>query len=150
MIQPRLTVVPCSLRDAVAYVRLHHRKHHAPQGGKFAVAVSDGDSIRGVAIVGNPVARMLNDGWTAEVTRVATDGCPNACSALYGASWRAWRAMGGRRLVTYTGREEPGTSLRASGWKLIGECGGGSWNRENRPRVDKHPTQMKMRWEMTA
>ena len=101
-------------------------------------------------MVGRPVARMLDDGWTLEVTRVATDGCPNACSALYGAVWRAAKALGYRRVVTYTLPEEGGTSLRASGYKLVGKAGGGSWNRKDRPRVDLHPTQEKFKWEKTV
>jgi hypothetical protein len=102
----------------------------------------------GVVIVGKPVARMLADGWTCEVTRLASDGTKNACSMLYRAAWRAARAMGYRRLVTYTLAEEPGTSLRAAGFRLIGEAGGGSWSRKDRPRVDLHPTELKLRWEL--
>jgi hypothetical protein len=103
--------------------------------------------IRGVAMVGRPVARNLQDGWTLEVLRVATDGVRNGCSMLYGAAWRAARALGYRRLVTYTLPEEGGGSLRAAGMTLIGKAGGGSWNCASRPRVDKHPTQEKLRWE---
>jgi hypothetical protein len=106
--------------------------------------------VRGVAIVGRPTARRLDDGLTLEVTRVATDGCQNACSALYAAAWRAARAMGYRKIVTFTLDTEPGTSLRAAGWRVIHQTSGGSWSRENRPRVDKHPLQGKFRWEMTA
>lgn len=104
----------------------------------------------GVAIAGNPVARMLNDGLTIEITRCCTDGTRNACSMLYGAVWRAARAMGFRRGITYTLPEEGGASLRAAGWRLVGEAGGGSWDREGRPRTDKHPTQTKLRWEIVA
>jgi hypothetical protein len=93
---------------------------------------------------------MLDDGWTAEVTRVCTDGTRNACSILYGACWRAARALGYRRLVTYTLAHESGASLRAVGWRLIGQAGGGSWSRAARPRVDRHPTQCKLRWERSA
>lgn len=144
-----LRVVPCTCKDAVAFVSLHHRHHKRPSKMLFAVAVADADArrIRGVAIVGQPVARMLEDGWTAEVVRVATDGAPNACSMLYGAVWRAARALGWRRLVTYTLPSEGGASLRGSGWHCIGERGGGSWDRDGRPRVDRHPTQVKLRWE---
>ena len=108
-----------------------------------------GGEVIGVVIVGKPVARMLDDD-TAEVTRLASDGTRNVCSLLYAAAWRAARAMGYRRLVTYTLPEEGGSSLRASGWTLIGEAGGGSWSRGSRPRVDTHPTQTKLRWEVTA
>lgn len=81
------------------------------------------------------------------MTRLATDGTRNACSMLYGACWRAARALGWRRLVTYTLPSEGGASLRAAGWRLLGEAGGGSWSCESRPRVDRHPTQTKLRWE---
>ena len=53
-----------------------------------------------------------------------------------------------RRLITYILSSESGVSLAASGWKQIGECGGGTWNRQERPRVDMHPTQGKIRFEM--
>lgn len=149
--QPRLTITPVSLREANAFVERVHRHHPPSRGCFFCVAVADeAGEIRGVAIVGRPVARMLQDGYTAEVLRVATDGCPNACSALYGACWRAARAIGYRRIGTYTLATEPGTSLRAAGWTLIGEAGGGSWSRDGRPRVDLHPTQLKLRWERAS
>lgn len=143
-----LILVPITLSDAAVFVRQVHRHHAAPQGGLFAVACArEGDEQPcGVAIIGRPVARMLDDGWTAEVTRLATDGERNTCSMLYGASWRACRALGYHRLVTYTLDNEPGTSLLAAGWKCLGERGGGSWSRQNRPRVDRHPTQRKLCW----
>lgn len=147
--QARLKITPLSIREAKAYVSRIHRHHRAPQGGKFALAVSDDqEQIRGVSIVGRPVSRMLDDGWTAEVIRLATDGCPNACSSLYAASWRAARAMGYRKLITYVLGTETGVSLSAAGWKCVGETGGGTWDRKDRPRVDLHPTQGKFRWEV--
>lgn len=147
--QCKLHIVPCSIGDAKSFVKQHHRHHIPPVSGLFAVAVADDAGIvRGVAIVGRPVARMLDNGWCAEVTRVATDGCPNACSALYSACWRIAKAMGYRKLITYVLDSEPGTSLKATGWACIGQAGGGSWSCPSRPRVDKHPTQLKMRWEV--
>lgn len=116
-------------------------------GCKFCLAVGDGEEIHGVAIVGRPVARGNDNGLTLEVTRVATDGARNACSMLYGAAWRATRALGYRRLITYTLDTESGTSLRAAGWRVIGKTKGGSWDCPSRPRVDKHPTQPKLCWE---
>lgn len=142
-----ISIVPCTLREARAFVAEHHRHHDPPQGGLFAVGCSDGTKIVGVAIVGKPVARMLADDFTAEVVRLCTTGERNACSMLYAAAWRAARALGYRRLVTYTLAEEGGASLRAAGWRCIGEAGGGSWSRKDRPRVDTHPTQTKLRWE---
>lgn len=141
-----LSLQPITLREANAFVEAHHRHHRPARGCIVCVAVSD-DRVRGVAIVGRPLSRVLDDGWTAEVVRVATDGARNACSMLYGAAWRACRALGYRRLVTYTLPEEGGASLRAAGWRCVGEAGGGTWSRKGRPRVDLHPTQSKLRWE---
>jgi hypothetical protein len=146
--QSRLTIVPLPLDEANAFVRQHHRHHQPVVGHKFSLGVADeGGAIRGVAIVGRPVARRLDNGLTLEVNRVATDGCPNACSALYGACRRATFALGYRRLITYILVSEPGTSLKAAGWKCLGERGGLRWTGERRPAVDKHPAQMKLLWE---
>ena len=147
----RLTVYPCHLDEANLFVRRHHRHHGPVVGHKFSLSVADSEGLcRGVAIVGRPVSRMLDDGLTLEVYRVATDGTPNACSALYGACRRATFALGYKRLVTYTLASESGVSLNAAGWKTLGVAGGGSWCRESRPRIDKHPTQRKIRWEVTV
>jgi hypothetical protein len=143
-----LELAPCTVRDAMDFVHQYHRHHRKPNGGLFAVACTEGEDVVGVAIVAQPVARMLMDGWTAEVIRLCVlDGHPNACSMLYAACWRAARALGWKRLVTYTLPEEGGASLRAAGWKCVGEAGGGTWSRKTRPRVDRHPTQTKWRWE---
>jgi len=148
--QIKLELVPITVTDAQAFIEQHHRHHLRPRGGLFAVGVAHGGNVVGAAIVGRPVARCLQDEWTAEVTRVATDGSPNACSMLYGACWRAARALGWRRLITYILDTEKGTSLRAAGWKLVGETNGRSWNCRSRPRIDKHPLQNKLRWENTV
>lgn len=143
-----ISLVPSTIREASAFVERHHRHHAPPQGGLFALAVSRDDEVVGVAIVGRPVARLSDDGFTAEVTRLCVlEGAKNACSMLYGAAWRAARALGYRRCITYTLQDESGASLRGAGWRLIGEAGGGSWSRSGRPRVDMHPLQTKMRWE---
>lgn len=133
----KLEITPVFFKAANAFVAAHHRHHKPVVGHVFSVAVScEEGQIRGVAMVGRPVARMLNDGATLEVNRLCTDGTPNACSMLYGAAWRAAKALGYRRLITYTLPEEGGASLRASGWRLVGLRGGGSWGRESRPRTD--------------
>ena len=131
-----LSIVPLSLSEANALVETLHR-HHAPVvGHKFSIGAADGKKIVGAAIVGRPVSRHLDDGWTLEVNRCVTDGTRNACSLLYGAAWRAAKAMGYRRLITYTLPVEGGASLRAAGWTLVGLRGGGNWNVSSRPRVD--------------
>jgi hypothetical protein len=148
----KLSIIPCDLDEANAFVEQHHRHHKPLVSHKFSLAVCDeSQTIRGVAIVGRPCARMLDDGLTLEVNRVATDGCRNACSALYGAARRATFALGFKKLITYTLPEEGGASLRGAGFRCMGKAGGGTWHRPNsgRPRVDKHPLQTKLRWEIT-
>ena len=142
-----LRAVPVDLAEANAFVKTLHRHHPPVQGHKFSIGASDGEKIVGVAIVGRPVARLRDDGMALEVTRLCTDGTRNACSFLYGAAARAAFALGYQRIGTYTLPAEGGASLRASGWKLIGERGGNPWNRKNRPRVDLNPGQKKLLWE---
>ena len=145
-----MNVTPVTLREARAYVDRTHRTHRAPQGGLFAIGASDAGELVGVVIVGKPVARMLDDDFTVEVTRLASDGTRNVCSMLYRAAWRASRAMGYRKLVTYTLATEPGSSLLGAGFRLVGAVRERSWDRPLRPRVDMHPTQQKLRWEVVA
>jgi len=128
-------------------VRLHHRHHLPPVGWKFGIAANDGEKVVAVAIVGRPVSRHYDNGWTMELTRLCSDGTKNASSFLLGAVRRAVFALGYRRLITYTLPSEGGSSLRAAGWKEIGLAGGGSWNKPSRPRVDKAPTGQKTLWE---
>jgi hypothetical protein len=131
-----LSIVALTLEEANTFVAKHHRHHKPTVGHKFSLGVSNGKAIVGVAIVGRPVARMLDDGRTLEVNRVATDGTKNACSSLYGACRRACFALGYKRLITYTLPEEGGASLRGAGWRLLGTAGGGNWNVTSRPRID--------------
>ena len=144
-----LRITPINLDEANAFVSAHHRHHKPVPGAKFSIAVSEGHSIKGVAIVGRPVARRLDNGFTLEVNRVCTDGTRNACSMLYGAAWRAAKALGYEKLITYTLPEEGGASLRGSGWRLIGLRGGGNWNVPSRPRIDTSQllSGQKLLWE---
>ena len=145
-----LTLAPIDFRQAAAFVGLHHRHHNPPVGWKFGIAAMDGDRLCGVVMVGRPVARFADDGWTLEVQRCCTDGTHNACSFLYAAAWRVARNLGYRRLITYTLPEEGGASLRASGWRELYKTPGRSWSVPSRPRVDSHPLGPKTLWEMTA
>jgi hypothetical protein len=74
-----LSLSPITQREAFEFVRVHHRHHQAPRGSLFQIAANDGVEVRGVVIVGRPVARMLQDGYTAEVLRLCTDGAHNSC-----------------------------------------------------------------------
>ena len=144
---PRLRVIPCTFKAACSFIANHHRHHRPPAGSVINVAViDDGGLVRGVATAGRPVARMLDDGFTLEVNRVATDGAPNACSALYGAIARIARAMGYASIVTYTLPSEGGSSLRGAGWDVEGESGGGAWVHSGSARSNDWPLSTKWRW----
>jgi len=131
--QTRLRSMPIDLEGANEFVARHHRHHKPVVGHKFSIAASDHANIVGVVIVGRPVSRHRDDGRTLEVTRLCTDGHPNACSFFYGAAARAAFALGFDRIGTYIRADEPGTSLNAAGWRLIGETPGRSWSVPSRP-----------------
>ncbi len=142
-----LQLQPITFEEACRFVTLHHRHHSAPVGHKFSIGLNDGEKIVGVVMVGRPVARAFDNGWTLEVTRLTTDGTPHVASKLYAAAARAARAMGYRRIVTYTLETESGASLQAAGGKVVWQTEGGSWSCPSRPRVDKAPTCPKTLWE---
>ncbi len=138
------------LAAANAFVARLHRHHKPVIGHKFSIGAYLGETLVGAVIVGRPVSRMRDDGATLEVTRLCTDGTKNACSFLYGCAARAAFALGFDRIGTYTLPSEGGASLRAAGWRLIGERGGGSWSRGSRPRADEAPLVCKHLWERAA
>lgn len=125
------------------------RQHH--------LGVQSCGTLVGVATAHHPVGRALDDGFTLEVTRSCTLGTKNVNSMLYGAMARAAKALGFRRLITYTLAEELGSSLRAANWTqdaVLGERP--SWDCPSRPRVqvdlfgdDRRPTGPKVRWVLT-
>lgn len=133
----RLSAVPMDLEGANEFVTRHHRHHGPVVGHKFSIGAAMGGQLVGVVIVGRPVSRHRDDGLTLEVTRLCTDGTKDAPSFLYGAAARAAFAMGFKRIGTYIRKDEPGTSLKASGWRLIAETPGKSWSVPSRPRKDK-------------
>ena len=134
---PSLAIVPISYRDACALVTDWHRHHRPPVGHKFSIGLAAGDELVGAIIVGRPVARHLDDDATLEVTRsVVADGLPNGNSMLYGAAWRAAKALGYRRLITYTQQGESGSSLRAAGWRVVAERSArAGWDTPARRRI---------------
>ncbi|HHH28819.1 MAG TPA: hypothetical protein ENK57_10815 [Polyangiaceae bacterium] len=150
----RKAKAPSGWRDRIFEdVTKHHRHHEAPQGHKFSIAVYNGETRVGVAVVGRPVSRRFAEARpdTLEVVRVAVWGHralrKNAVSKLYAAAARRARSLGYTSLITYTLEEESGHSLEASGWIRTATTKGGSWNRRGRQREDKAPITRKTRWE---
>lgn len=150
-----MTLLPVSIKEANDFVANFHRHNRPVVGAKFALGCSTQSGLVGVAIVGRPLARMLDDGVTAELLRTCTrpDAPKGAVSFLASRAWRAWQAQGGTRMITYTLASESGASMKGAGWKLIGDVKNTSagWSRSARAR-DWQPIygQMKLRWEVTA
>ncbi len=144
-----LSLTPVSLSEANAFVARYHRHHKPVVGHKLSIGCMADGRLVGVAIVGRPVSRYLDNGLTLEVNRLCTDGTKNACSFLYAAAWRAARAMGYRKIVTYILDTESGASLRAAGWKCAGLAGSKRWTGSRRPAADLYPAQMKYRYEQS-
>lgn len=145
-----LTLAPCTLAEANRFVALHHRHHKPTPVAQFCIAAASTGGVVGVAICGLPKARLAMDGWTVEVTRLATDGTRNACSLLYGACRRVAFSLGYTRVLTYILADENGASLRAAGYRLDGEVKGESWKRSyasgRRFVDDRNPIGDKQRW----
>lgn len=155
-----LYLVPVSLATAQQFVAMWHRHLDAPPGHKFSIGVAvdqatntdpGGSVLVGVIMVGRPIARAYDDGHTLEVNRSATDGTEHANSKLYAAAWRATKALGYRRLITYTQAGETGSSLRAAGWRVVAERPPRKgWDMPSRPREDRHQVEIpRTLWEAT-
>ena len=130
-----MTVVPLTLKCANDFVIQNNRDDGKVKGFKYSIgAVDEKAELRGVAITGRPVSRYLDNGTTAEITRLCTDGFKNACSFLYAACARIAKEMGYTKIITYILITENGASLKAAGWSEQGVCGGGNWNVKSRPR----------------
>lgn len=142
-----LDIFPISLDKANEMVAYWHRHHKPVQQSKFCIGVAKNGVCCGAAIVGRPVARLLDDGNTLEVNRCVTDGTKNACSCLYGAVARAAKSLGYNRVFTYTRNDEEGASLRGAGWILDdGNIRARSWNMPGRHRTDKTEIVQRQRW----
>jgi len=144
-----LSLRPISLVDANAFVTRLHRHHGRFPRWKFGIAVEDEEYVlRGVVMVTLPLNQNHMDGWTLEVARCCTDGAKNAPSMLYGAAWRVAKEMGYRRMLTYTLNSEPGTSLRAAGWRETGTTDGKRpWNKRRGRSSGGGAGIAKIRWE---
>ena len=132
------------LVEANAFVIEHHRHHDAAIGHKWSLGAYQDGRLCGVAIVGRPTGRRLDDGKTLEVTRLCADGTRNACSFLYAAAARRAKLEGYERIITFILQSENGASLKAAGWTCeSARCGKPKWNAE---RYDGKPEQMTL-WQ---
>lgn len=149
-----MKIIPVTLDQAKAFVAKHHRHNRAPVSWKFGAGLEVNGELVGVAMAGRPVGRGIDLPQNIEVTRCCTLGSPNACSRLYGAVCRAAAALGYERAYTYTKQSEPGTSLKASGWRVDAILPArATWDTPSRRRVqtdlfgnETRPPDAKIRW----
>lgn len=80
-----------SIKDAQAFLKDHQRHYKAPVEPICAIGVGDADGLHGAAILGR---RKDGDG---ELNHIYCDGASQAYSLLYGACWRALKALGYQR-----------------------------------------------------
>ena len=125
-----LQITPITLKQAQKFVDEKHRHNNPPTGWKFGAGVTAAGVLVGVATAGRPVSRetQKREPLTLEVNRTCTDGTRNANSMLYGSIWRAAKALGYTRCITYIQGDETGASLKAAGWVKVKDLPArGSW-----------------------
>jgi len=142
---------PIPFAQAREFVNKHHRHNSAPQSHKFSIGLVNFGKLIGVVIASTPKARAQDDRFTLELNRCCVlPEQPNACSKLYAKAILAGRSMGYRRFITYSLTHEPGSSLKAVGFKLDGftQSRPNGWDSPSRPRPmpERYPTEQKCRW----
>lgn len=144
-----LTIKPVSLQESNEFIEQYHNTHKRIYGFKFGVGIVNEDNkLIGVATAGRPVSRHLDDGYTIEITRVCTNHSEkNMSSRLIGALSRASKALGYKKIISYTLVEEEGISFKASNFSPVHTTKAETWNRDKRKRIDKAPIGKKIRWE---
>lgn len=130
-----LEVVPITRDQAADFIAAHHSRHpRRPAGWRFGAGLERGGALVGVAWAGNPTGPRQDDGRTLELQRVAVRISRNAATKLAGAIARAARALGYRRLISYTELDEAGGSLLAAGFADAGLTNGGGRDATRRRR----------------
>ena len=111
-----------------AFIARHHAHCAPPVMWRFDAAIYNGNTMLGLAIVGNPVAPGLMLRGILEVNRLCLrrdlpDALRwNAASMLYGWCAREARRRGWRKIITYTRADEPGTSCVLPGGPRRRRC----------------------------
>lgn len=136
------------LKTANEFVSKYHRHHKPVLGHRYSIGCYENDDLVGVAIIGRPVARNIDQIMTVEILRLCTNGSRNACSKLYSACRKSAKALGYERIITYILETENGSSLLASGYSYVYTTKGGSWDRSARRRKDEAPIIPKKLFEV--
>lgn len=144
-----MRAVPLELKDANAFVAVHHRHNEPVKRDKWRFGViDDNGKLIGVLHAAKPIARLLDDGKTIEIVRCCSDGTKNLCSFMLGRARRIAKAMGYNKMISYILESESGVSYKAAGWHKETDTRGHTWHTPGRPRTDTAPTCDKQRWAL--
>jgi hypothetical protein len=88
-----MNIVPLSVKDAEAFLAKHERHYKAPVEAICAIGVADDEGLHGAAVLGR------RDNETAELAHIYVDGASQGYSLLYGACWRALKALGYKQAI---------------------------------------------------
>lgn len=146
-----MKLIPIKQKDAKKFIDTYHRHNKAPRGSVFQIGLQKDNELIGCIMVGRPVSRNLDNGFTLEVNRTCINGYhKNACSMLLGAAVRAAKALGWKKIITYTLPSECGSSLKGAGWTLEHHTSGShSWNNREYRQVQMFKGVSKKRWSKT-
>ncbi len=82
-----------SVKDAEAFLAKFDRHYKAPVEPICAIGVADETGLHGAAILGR------NADGDGELGHIYCDGSSQGYSVLYGACWRALKALGYKRAI---------------------------------------------------
>ena len=88
-----MRVIPLSIKDAEAFLAKHERHYKAPSVALCAIGVEDDSGLHGAAILG---MRSKEEG---ELAHIYVDGTSQGYTTLYGACWRALKALGFEKTI---------------------------------------------------
>lgn len=93
-----MKTIDLSVKDAEAFLARHERHYKAPVEAICAIGVADIDSEMRVTLHGAAILGRREPG-VGELAHIYVDGASQGYSLLYGACWRALKALGYERAV---------------------------------------------------
>ncbi len=79
-----------TVAQAETFLKAHERHYRMPAEAICAIGLSEGETLHGAAILGRDTK------GNAELSHIYVDGAWQGYSLLYGACWRAFKALGYR------------------------------------------------------
>ncbi len=88
-----MRTVDLSVKDAEVFLSKHERHYKAPVEAICAIGVADESGLHGAAILGR------REPGIGELAHIYVDGVSQGYSLLYGACWRALKALGYEKAI---------------------------------------------------